>query len=103
MVCKLDKSRDRKATKTALDPDWNRAIGQVIARHRERAKMTQEQLAQDIQMSRCALANIERGTRSLLLHRAADICHFIGIDISDLVREADTVVVQTKASHKTGG
>lgn len=99
MVCKLDKSGGRR---TESDPAWNRAIGAVIAHHRKLAKMTQEQLAEDVQMSRCSIANIERGTKSLLLHRAADICHFIGLDIADLVRQADKLVQQEQATQCDG-
>lgn len=102
MVCKLDKSGDRKPAKTDSDPAWNRAVGAVIARHRKLAKMTQGQLAQDIQMSRVAVANFERGKTALLLHRAADICHFIGINIADLVREADKLVMQGQPAQCDG-
>lgn len=102
MVCELDKSKDRKPARTDSDPAWNRVIGAVIAHHRKLAKMTQEQLALDINMSRCAVANIERGKGSLLLHRAADICHFIGLDIADLVRQADKLVKQKQAVQCDG-
>lgn len=102
MVCKLDKSGERKPARTDSDPAWNRAIGAVIAHHRKLAKMTQEQLAEDIQVSRVAVVNYEAGRTALLLHRAADICHFLGIDIGDLVREADKLIAQEQEAQCDG-
>ena len=46
----------------------------------------------------------ERNTpeQSLLLHRAADICYFIGLDIADLVWQAHELVKQEQAAQCDG-
>lgn len=60
--------------------------GENLARYRKRAGMTQEQLAEAINVSRALIAQCERGTKSITLQVGKLIADTLGITVDDLCR-----------------
>ena len=64
------------------------SFGDAVRCERERANMTQAELAAPIGLSRPALANIESGRQGVLLHTAIDIAAALNVSLMDLLRAA---------------
>lgn len=60
-------------------------IGQRIARYRKKQHITQESLAEYLDVSTAFISKIERGKTQLSLERLVQICHFLNITSSDLI------------------
>ena len=71
-------------------PAWvitrRRAIGDHIRAAREAAELTQQQVAERIQMDRATYNRIEQGHSSAMLDSLIRIADAIGVPLSDLVR-----------------
>ncbi|MFD9763164.1 helix-turn-helix domain-containing protein [[Kitasatospora] papulosa] len=71
-------------------PAWvlarRRAVGDHIRAAREAAHLTQQQVAERIQMDRATYNRIEMGHSSALLDSLIRIADAIGVPLSDLVR-----------------
>lgn len=60
-------------------------IGQRIASHRKKKYITQECLAEHLDVSTAFISKIERGKTQLSLERFVQICQFLGIDPTELL------------------
>lgn len=66
--------------------DLYKSIGWKIAAQRRAIRLTQQQLADHIGMSRASIANIERGEQSIMIHMLFAIAECLKIDdVSDLL------------------
>ncbi|MFG2670870.1 helix-turn-helix domain-containing protein [Streptomyces sp. NPDC048445] len=72
-------------------PDWvltrRRAIGDRIRAERLAAKLTQQQVAERIDMDRATYNRVEQGHSAFLIDSLILIAGAIGVPLADLVRE----------------
>jgi len=68
-----------------MDTKLNATIGNSIAKFRKRHRMTQEDFAYDIGLTRGFLSDIERGERSISVETLARICSRTGITPNKLL------------------
>ena len=66
--------------------DYTR-IGQRIAAHRKGRCITQEQMAEHLDVSIAFISKIERGRTQLSLERLVQICHFLGLSPDELLSQ----------------
>lgn len=71
-------------------PDWvlaqRRAIGDNIRAERARQKLTQERLAERVDLDRKTVNRIEQGTHATLIDHLLLIADALNVPLSDLVR-----------------
>ncbi|UVK50158.1 helix-turn-helix transcriptional regulator (plasmid) [Mesorhizobium sp. AR02] len=87
-----------------MNHDWvYPEIGGLIRQRRKQLKLTQEQLAPQVGLSRTSLANIEGGKQKVLVHQLFAFASALGIEPADLlprparhVAAADEVKFSTK-------
>ena len=65
--------------------------GRRIRAARKHAKMTQENLAAKVSLTRTSLTNIEMGRQRFLFHTIIDIAKALKISPSDLMPEIDSI------------
>jgi transcriptional regulator with XRE-family HTH domain len=63
----------------------NKRFGQLLARRRKRAGISQEQLAETLGLARTSVTNIERGRQPIQLHTLYAIADALGIEPTDLM------------------
>jgi transcriptional regulator with XRE-family HTH domain len=64
-----------------VEKEFYNYIGSVIKEHRERAGLTQSELARRVGVTRYSIANIEKGRQGILLHTLRSIADSLGIPI----------------------
>lgn len=67
----------------------HRRIGALIAMRRNELRLSQEQLAASVGISRASLANIERGRQSVLVHHIYSIGRALDLDPRALLPEVE--------------
>ncbi len=65
-----------------------RRLVEALRRARERAGLTQEQVAQRLELYASFVSKCESGERRLDVVELAAFCRLYGVDIADLLREA---------------
>ena len=60
-------------------------IGSRIRSRRKQLRLTQEALANRLELSRASLANIETGRQSVLVHRLYPIARALKLNVADLL------------------
>ncbi len=63
-------------------------IGARIRKLREEAKLSQEQLAQGVGLTRTSITNVEQGKQKMLLHTFVEIAHQLSVDPAEMLRPA---------------
>lgn len=61
------------------------ALGKNIRHYRDAAKMTQAELARELDLTRASIANIEVGRQRILLHHVFILAHALHVSVDDLV------------------
>lgn len=74
------------------------ALGKRIREERKKSNLTQEQLAELINVSTTYVGFIERGERSITLDKLVNIATALGISVDYLLR--DSVTVNSSAQEK---
>lgn len=74
------------------------ALGKRIREERKKSNLTQEQLAELINVSTTYVGFIERGERSITLDKLVSIATALGISVDYLLR--DSVTVNSSAQEK---
>lgn len=74
-----------KTASNAVEPIYME-LGARIRVYRKRAHYTQERLADDVGISRAALANVELGRQRIMLHSLSVYARHLGIKTQELVR-----------------
>lgn len=69
-------------------PDFDRALGDRIREAREKAGVTQEQLARAVALSRTSITNIERGRQGLQTFLLVRIAVTLGRPVAELLPSA---------------
>lgn len=67
-----------------IDPFYRR-FGETFKQHRERRKLTQDDIAKAVGLSRTSITNIECGRQKLLLHQVFDLAAAVGVPPSALL------------------
>lgn len=65
-------------------------IGQRIASYRKQQSITQERLAEHLDVSTTFISKIERGKTQLSLERLVQICHYLNINPTELLYGHDS-------------
>lgn len=90
------------AQSTELYPE----IGKAISRQRRAAtpKVSQEQLAASVGLSRASIVNIERGRHRIQIHTLYDIAQALGVDAHSLLPSTNVhqVVESLPAEFRRG-
>lgn len=55
-------------------------LGRRVREAREAAGLTQEELAQRVELSRASVANIERGNQRVALHKFVELAQALGVE-----------------------
>ena len=66
-----------------------RLVGDRIRLERSKRKLSQEDLASRIGLTRTSITNIEKGRQKMLLHTTVDISLALGIPISEILSSLD--------------
>ena len=64
-----------------------RTVGRAIARHRQRAGLTQEQVAEHLKIGMEAVSRMERGIVVPTIARLAELAQLFGCELADFLRE----------------
>ena len=72
--------------------DINRAFGEALKLARKAANMSQEQLAEDMDMQQSALSRLERGVNSPTLDRIAELADALHTTPSVLLAQAQDIL-----------
>ncbi|WP_051257176.1 helix-turn-helix domain-containing protein [Brevundimonas aveniformis] len=64
------------------------ALGERIRRRREKLELTQQQLADQVNLSRTSVTNIERGRQAVLLHQLVLFAHALDLKVTALIPSA---------------
>lgn len=75
-------------------------FGEVVKNRRAALKLTQEDLAQKVQLSRASIANIESGRQKILLHQMYIFAKSLNLEPTDLL--ANVSVATNPASRPSG-
>ena len=82
-----------------------RHIGEALRREREKAGLTQAQLAKAVNLQRTSVTNVESGAQQPPLHVLYDLCFEMKIDISELLpasqKVAEVAVVPVTVNQQT--
>lgn len=70
------------------------SIGSAIAERRSRQRLTQEELANCIQMSRTSVTNLEKGRQRIPVHTLVAIAQALGTPLSELLPKTDFFEVE---------
>ena len=78
------RGRSRPVTDPAA---YYEEVGRRIRAARKERKLTQEELAGLVSLTRTSITNIEKGRQKLLLHTLADFAHALRVGPADLLPE----------------
>lgn len=65
-----------------------KTLGKRIKAYRKKLHITQEQMAEQLDLSLSFISQIERGVRKMSLDTFVDICDFMGCSASDLIEQS---------------
>ena len=66
-------------------------LGTAIKERRKQLGLTQEQLSDQLEISRASLANVETGRQRLLVHQLCRLARGLGVKVVALLPESDEV------------
>ena len=66
-----------------------RLFGSRVRALREEKKVTQDELARRVELSRASITNIERGRQRVLLHQMVDIAQALDADPTELIPKSE--------------
>ena len=69
-------------------PALYRHLGAKIKAHRRALRLTQQQLADQLGISRASLANVETGRQRVLVHQLFELADQLSISVQDLLPES---------------
>lgn len=85
----------------ATNREFYLALGQRIQKAR-RGRLTQEELARKLGITRTSVINIEKGRQQVLVHTLADIARALGTSPTALIPSQDDLSVRLKDATKKG-
>lgn len=67
--------------------NYNQKIGAYLARERKAKKVSQQQLADRLGVTKAAISNWELGKRTIYAEQMLEYCDELGIDPTELVKK----------------
>jgi transcriptional regulator with XRE-family HTH domain len=84
-------------------PEFYGEFGSRLRHHRERAKLSQQEVADRVGLTRASIANIEAGRQRVALHLFADLAETLDVNPMALLPERTPVVddelLETSLQH----
>lgn len=74
------------------------ALGERIRKRREKLGLTQQQLAERVDLSRTSVTNIERGRQAVLVHQLAMFAKALDLRLSSLIPSEDETPSLTRSA-----
>lgn len=68
--------------------DFYKAVGALIREARDKARITQDTLAQRVRLTRTSVTNIEKGRQKILLHTFCELAEALGLSPAALLPHA---------------
>jgi DNA-binding XRE family transcriptional regulator len=75
-------------------------VGELIKDARNKAEVTQDELARILGMSRISIVNIEQGKQKIQLHTLIEMVNYLGIPISDFFTTLNFILKPNVTSKK---
>lgn len=79
-----------------------RLLVEILRESREKAKVTQVELAERLQETQSEVSKAERGERRLDFIQLRSFCEALGISVLDLIAEFERRLAQHKAQNRRG-
>ena len=87
----------------AQNQNYYVALGRQIAQvGQSKSKMTREDLALKVSLTRTSIINIEKGRQQLLVHTLADIAGALGVPVTELLPAPDNIAHLLRDASKKG-
>jgi transcriptional regulator with XRE-family HTH domain len=87
----------------AQNKNYYVALGRQIAQVRQsKSKMTQEDVASKVSLTRTSIINIEKGRQQLLVHTLVDIAGALGVAVTELLPQPGDVAHLLRDVSKKG-
>lgn len=80
--------------------EFNKRFGQLLAKRRKLARVSQEKLAELLGLTRTSVTNIERGRQPIQLHTLYAIADALGIEPTDLMPAVSKLTPQTSIERE---
>jgi transcriptional regulator with XRE-family HTH domain len=77
-------------------------FGRLVRGHRQRLKLTQDQLAERVGLSRTSITNIEQGRQKVLLHQIFRIAESLEVSPETLLPRQRVLEVAPRIERKLG-
>ena len=71
-------------------------IGEQIRKHRKAQKITQEELASHVGLTRASITNIEIGNQRLLVHTLIEIAERLEVSVGELLMQRNEITFKKK-------
>ena len=82
--------------------DFYGAVGNQIALFRKSRRITQEDLAGRISMTRTSVINIEKGRQQVLVHTLLDIARALRVPVSELLPGEESIEASLRNQPQKG-
>lgn len=77
------------------------ALGQRIAKARQN-RLTQEELAKKVGLTRTSIINIEKGRQQVLVHTLAEMARALDTSVADLIPKQDDLATALRDAPRKG-
>ena len=74
--------------KSAVDQNFAKLFGEFVRNSRGLKKVSQQELADQLEISQSYLSKIEQGVRSVDFELAVRICSFLNRDLNDFLKQS---------------
>ena len=71
------------------DAELYALLGANVRKYREIARLTQDEVADRLSLSRTSVTNIEKGKQRIQIHTLYNIAKVLGVSVTDLLPPAD--------------
>ncbi len=75
--------------------EFDHSLGKLIREAREQARVTQDQLAEAVRLSRTSITNIERGRQGVQVSLLVRIARTLGKNVADLIPDDDAQITRS--------
>jgi transcriptional regulator with XRE-family HTH domain len=77
-------------------------FGKLVRRHRVRLKLTQDQLADRVGLSRTSITNIEKGRQKVLIHHLIHLAESLQVNPEALLPPTEMPQIPPGLEHRLG-
>lgn len=80
-----------------------RSVGELVRKHRKRERLTQQQLADAVSLSRTSITNLEKGRQHIPLHVLFSIAHTLHLRPEALIPAPNALEVHPEVERALFG